>query len=188
MWPGGAPAPLGTQTVKDSRPLRDKSYQSKMRQDVYNYLTSSGFDIAPGTLSSISGKDYKAIFETLVLTVDPFYPFVEGSRLEEEFVPALRALRYPFSQLIDQRWLAAVASPHSWPSLLGVLHWLVEVCKVRSPVPIVKIADFSRCGMTTCRAATQPFKIPPIFPTNSMTSSTTRPSHFNTAKRRMTSG
>lgn len=188
MWPGAAPAPIGTQTVKDSRPLRDKSYQSKMRQDVYNYLNSSGFEIAPGTLTSISGKDYKAIFETLVLTIDPYYPFVEGAKLEEEFVPALRALRYPFSQLIDQRWLAAVASPHSWPSLLGVLHWLVEVCKVSHSAPLVGVSNFARCVMTTCRVETQPFKTLPISRTNLMTFLTIKPSRSNTVKPLTTCG
>jgi len=102
-----------------------------MRQDVYNYLNDSGFEISMQALTSMQGKDYRAIFETLMLSLDPFYPFKEGARFEEEFIPALKALRYPFSHQIDVKWLAAVASPHSWPYLLGVLHWLVELCRVR---------------------------------------------------------
>ena len=116
--------------VKDPRPLRDRSYQSKMRQDVVNYLNSSGFEISMTTLANIQGKDYRAIFQALALTLDSCYPFKEGARFEDEFVPALKALRYPFAHQIDQKWLAAVASPHSWPYLLGALHWLVELCKV----------------------------------------------------------
>ena len=101
-----------------------------MRQDVYNYLNSAGFEISMQALSSMQGKDYRAIFNALILNLDPFYAFKEGARFEEEFLPALKAVRYPFSHQIDSKWLAAVASPHSWPYLLGVLHWLVELCQV----------------------------------------------------------
>ncbi|KAJ3511680.1 hypothetical protein NLJ89_g3955 [Agrocybe chaxingu] len=132
---GGGPMlapPPSSQVAKDSRPLRDRPYQAKMRQDVYNYLNESGFEISMPALTSMQGKDYRAIFDTLVLTLDSSYPFKDGARFEEEFVPALRALRYPFAHQLDPKWLAAVASPHSWPYLLGVLHWLVELCKMRT--------------------------------------------------------
>ncbi|KAF8162993.1 HEC/Ndc80p family-domain-containing protein [Crassisporium funariophilum] len=133
MWGGGSAlnAPSNSQPIKDSRPLRDRSYQTKMRQDVVNYLNGSGFEVSMATLSNIQGKDYRAIFDALVLTLDPCHPFRDGARFEDEFVPALKSLRYPFAHQIDQKWLAAVASPHSWPYLLGVLHWLVELCKMR---------------------------------------------------------
>lgn len=116
---------------KDNRPLRDRAYQGRMRQDIYSYLNDSGFEISMQALTNMQGKDYRAIFDTLVLTLDPCHPLKEGARFEEEFIPALKALRYPYSHQIDPKWLAAVASPHSWPYLLGVLHWLVELCKVK---------------------------------------------------------
>jgi len=125
-------APSGSQALKDNRPLRERSYQAKMRQDVHTYLNDIGLEISMQALTSMQGKDYRAIFDTLILNLDPFYPFKEGARFEEEFVPALKALRYPFVHQLDAKWLAAVASPHSWPYLLGVLHWLVECCRVRS--------------------------------------------------------
>lgn len=133
IWGGGLPVGQAAvnQLQKDSRPLRERPYQAKMRQDVHAYLNEAGFEISMQTLTSMQGKDYRAIFDTLVLTLDPFHPFKDGARFEEEFLPALKALRYPFAHQIDPKWLAAVASPHSWPYLLGVLHWLVELCKVR---------------------------------------------------------
>lgn len=136
VWPGGptlAP-PSNSQTVKDARPLRDRHYQLKMRQDILNYLQSGGFDISMASLANIQGKDYRAIFDFLLLTLDPSHPLGQSSRFEDEFVPALKSLRYPFAHQIDNKWLAAPASMHSWPSLLGVLHWLVEMCKVRRHV------------------------------------------------------
>ena len=70
------------------------------------------------------------MFDCLVLILDPSHPLNPNARFEDEFVPALKALRYPFAGGIDNKWLAAPASMHSWPALLGVLHWLVEACKV----------------------------------------------------------
>lgn len=114
--------------MKDNRPLRDKAYQAKMRQDIQAYLPN---DITTQSLLNMTGADYRRIFDILVRILDPEHPFPERYRLEDEMIPTLKALQYPYAHQIDQKWLAAVASPHSWPYLLGVLHWLVEVCKVR---------------------------------------------------------
>jgi kinetochore protein NDC80 len=102
-----------------------------MRQEISSYLKSAGYEISLATLNNIQGKDYRAIFDFLVLVLDPCHPLNQNARFEDEFVPALKALRYPFAHMIDNKWLAAPASMHSWPALLGVLHWLVEACKVR---------------------------------------------------------
>lgn len=110
-----------------------------MRHDIFIFLQSAGFEIAPSTLNNIQGKEYRAIYEFLVLNLDPVYPFSSG-RFEDDFAPALKALRYPYSHSLDNRWLAAPASMHSWPPLLGVLHWLVEMCKV-SPVGPSVVVD-----------------------------------------------
>ncbi|KAJ7470543.1 HEC/Ndc80p family-domain-containing protein [Mycena latifolia] len=134
IWNGGAavPPPPGSLTLKESRPLRDRSFQTQMKQDISIYLKSVGYEIAQSTLNNIQGKDYRAIFDFLVCILDPYHPLNSNARFEDEFVPALKALRYPFVQAIDNKWLAAPASMHSWPSLLGVLHWLVEACKARA--------------------------------------------------------
>ncbi|KAG6813606.1 hypothetical protein H0H92_009223 [Tricholoma furcatifolium] len=131
VWGGGAAPPQSSQTARDTRPLRDRQFQVKMRQEIVAYLQESGFEISMASLSNITGKDFRAIFDFLVLTLDPSHPFSQNARFEDEFVPALKALRYPFAHQIDNKWLAAPASMHSWPSLLGVLHWLVEMCKRR---------------------------------------------------------
>ncbi|KAG5639608.1 hypothetical protein H0H81_010810 [Sphagnurus paluster] len=134
IWGGGAALapPSSSQTLKDVRPLRDRQYQTKMRQEIFSYLQGEGFDISMASLANIQGKEYRAIFDFLLLTLDPSHPLSQNARFEDEFVPALKALRYPFAHQIDNKWLAAPASMHSWPSLLGVLHWLVELCKLRA--------------------------------------------------------
>lgn len=101
-----------------------------MKQDIYSWLQATEFDISMQTLSNITGKDYRAMFQHLVTIVDPAYPFDPRLRFEDEFQPALKALRYPFASQIDNKWLAAPGSMHSWPALLAALHWLVEMGKV----------------------------------------------------------
>lgn len=149
VWTGGpslAP-PSGSQTFKDPRPIRERSYQSKMKQDIYSWLQATEFDISVQTLSNITGKDYRAMFQHLVTIMDPGYPFDSRLRFEDEFQPALKSLRYPFSAQIDNKWLAAPGSMHSWPALLAVLHWLVEMGKARlnylesEDDPTLQIAD-----------------------------------------------
>ncbi|KAJ7694146.1 HEC/Ndc80p family-domain-containing protein [Mycena rosella] len=133
IWNGGAAVPPpGSQTAKDPRPLRDRAFQTQMKQEIAAYLKGGVCEIAQATLNNIQGKDYRAIFDFLVSTLDPYHPLNSNMRFEDEFVPALKALRYPFVQGIDNKWLAAPASMHSWPALLGVLHWLVEACKARA--------------------------------------------------------
>ncbi|KAG1877607.1 HEC/Ndc80p family-domain-containing protein [Suillus subalutaceus] len=133
VWTGGASLapPSGSQTFKDPRPIRERSYQSKMKQEIYSWLQATEFDISMQTLSNITGKDFRAMFQHLVAIADPGYPFDTRLRFEDEFQPALKALRYPFAAQIDNKWLAAPGSMHSWPTLLAALHWLVEMGKAR---------------------------------------------------------
>ncbi|EPQ58622.1 hypothetical protein GLOTRDRAFT_37261 [Gloeophyllum trabeum ATCC 11539] len=130
-WMGAAPGSQGAPPMRDPRPLRDKAYQSKMRQEILGFLHSVGYEISREALASITGKDFRAIFEFLIGQLDPNYPFDSLRRLEEQFIPALKCMQYPFVGALDPKWLAAPASMHSWPSLLGVLHWLVELCKAK---------------------------------------------------------
>ncbi|KAI0073280.1 hypothetical protein K474DRAFT_1666837 [Panus rudis PR-1116 ss-1] len=132
MWGGPqSSAPSGSQPLKDPRNLRDRAVQAKMRQDVVNWLQSTEYDASNHVLQNITAKEFGNIFRHLVLLLDPEWPFKPDARLEEQFIPPLKALKYPFVSSIDMRWLPAPAAPHSWPFLLGVLHWLVEMGKAR---------------------------------------------------------
>ena len=133
MWPGGnqGVAPPSSQGfAKDTRPLRDRSFQSKMRHDICSYLNNriEGTRIAPQTLQSCSGNTFREIFKTLVSCLDPNWP-LDMDKFEDILVQTLRALKYPYLGQIDIRWLSAPAAMHSWPTLLGMLHWLAELAK-----------------------------------------------------------
>ncbi|KDQ59539.1 hypothetical protein JAAARDRAFT_126894 [Jaapia argillacea MUCL 33604] len=134
MWNGGGGAgagPSSSQPSKDQRPLRDKGFQNKIRQEIVTWLQDYGFEISEAALKSITGKDYRAIFEFLIGQLDENYPFDPDKRMEEQFIQALRSVAYPFVSTMDPKWLAAPASMHCWPALLGVLYWLVEMAKAK---------------------------------------------------------
>src|SRR6266702_331585 len=174
LWGSGAgvPPPVAAQVLKDTRPLRDRQYQTKMRQDIVSWLGGTEYDISIQTLTNMTGKDYRNVFQFLLSMLDPGYSFDPQVRFEEEFVSALKCVQYPFVGQVDPRWLAAPASMHSWPSLLGVLHWLVCMCKVRreESVPFKGFSHHScRQGFSIWTAGTLHYNIPKSFPRNSIT-------------------
>lgn len=49
-------------------------------------------------------------------------------KFEEEVPRILKSLSYPFT--ISKSAMFAIGSLHTWPTLLGALHWMVELIKV----------------------------------------------------------
>lgn len=132
LWGGGGSAVPPTRTIavtRDPRQLREKNIQLAMRQDIVGWLKAHDFDTSSNPLSNIHAKGYQMIFRQLVLIIDDGYNFSDNVPLQDEVLNTLRALEYPYVSSLDAKWFAAPASMHSWPSLLGVLHWLVELGK-----------------------------------------------------------
>ena len=112
------------------RPLKDKKYQQQSVQKLVQFLLQSGypFPISVKTFQSPSSKDFQTVFKFLFNLIDPYYQF-EGKF--EEVVPVLlKGLRYPFADQINKSNLYTVGSLHAWPTLLGMLIWLVELVLV----------------------------------------------------------
>ncbi|KZP20832.1 hypothetical protein FIBSPDRAFT_741803 [Athelia psychrophila] len=132
IWGGAAmAAPSSSQSLKDPRNLRDKAFQSKMRQDILLWLQDTEFNITMSVLRDVTVKDFREIFHHLVILIDPSHPFNPVGRFDDDFLMALKALKYPYMNQIDVKWLVSPAAMHSWPTLLGMLHWLVEIAKGR---------------------------------------------------------
>lgn len=181
------PPPAASQVLKDTRPLRDRQYQTQMRQDIVSWLGGTEYDISMQTLTNMTGKDYRNVFQFLLSMLDPGYLFDPQLRFEDEFVSALKCVQYPFVGQVDPRWLAAPASMHSWPSLLGVLHWLVCMCKVRRESVSYKAFLHYSCreDWPIWTARTQHYNIPILSLRNSTTLITT-PLSPSTTSRKLT--
>ncbi|RMZ54779.1 hypothetical protein APUTEX25_000296 [Auxenochlorella protothecoides] len=110
----------------DPRPVGDKQYQANCARTIITYLATHNYEyqINPKVLASPTTKDFTNIMLFLLRRLDPLT--AKGPVKLEEEVPVLyKRLRYPFQ--ISKSNLTAVGSPHTWPSILAALAWLVEL-------------------------------------------------------------
>ncbi|EPY50657.1 spindle pole body protein Ndc80 [Schizosaccharomyces cryophilus OY26] len=114
-----------TSSMKDPRPLTDKRYQQECAAYVVNFLLECGYPqpLTPNNRFLPTTKEFASIFKFLYNKLDPKFRF--GARYEEDVINCLKSLRYPFTDSISRSRLVAIGTPHSWPAILGMLHWLV---------------------------------------------------------------
>ncbi|XP_054467133.1 kinetochore protein NDC80 homolog isoform X1 [Anoplopoma fimbria] len=119
----------GTEKIKDTRPLHDKSFVQQCIRQLHEFLTEQGY---PGTLSaktlqSPSTKEFVKVFEFVYRQLDPTFE-MPNSKVEEEVPAILKALRYPF--VLSKSSMYSVGAPHTWPQALGALMWLIDQVKI----------------------------------------------------------
>ena len=109
----------------DPRPLGDKAYINSCVRQLISFLSSRGFDsaLSPKTLAAPTAKEFAALALFLFRQADENFKF--GSKTEDDVPTVFKQLRYPFQ--ISKSALYAVGSPHTWPSLLTALTWLVQI-------------------------------------------------------------
>ena len=109
----------------DPRPLGDKAYINSCVRQLISFLSSRGFDsaLSPKTLAAPTAKEFAALSLFLFRQADQNFKF--GSKTEDDVPTVFKQLRYPFQ--ISKSALFAVGSPHTWPSLLTALTWLVQI-------------------------------------------------------------
>ena len=96
-----------------------------------------------------TAKDFQNILKFLISKLDPGFRFGGmGKKFEEEVIPALRSILYPFPDSITKSHLQSIGSQQSWPNMLAMLHWIVVLIQVRS-------SFFGLCSTLT-RNATEP--------------------------------
>ncbi|KAJ1757070.1 kinetochore-associated Ndc80 complex subunit ndc80 [Coemansia sp. RSA 2167] len=113
--------------VKDPRPLKDRSFQSKAQQRIMNYLSTHGYPgvLAPKTLATPTVKDFQNIFKFLYAQLDPRYAYMK--KIEEDVLLILRGIFYPYVNNISKSHIYSAGSLSTWPGLLAMLLWLVEL-------------------------------------------------------------
>ncbi|EAW09594.1 kinetochore-associated Ndc80 complex subunit NDC80 [Aspergillus clavatus NRRL 1] len=118
---------------RDPRPLRDRSFQARIGQELLEYLTHNNFELemkhslSQNTLRSPTQKDFNYIFQFLYHRIDPGYRFQKA--MDAEVPPILKQLRYPFEKGITKSQIAAVGG-QNWPTFLGMLHWLMQLAQM----------------------------------------------------------
>jgi kinetochore protein NDC80 len=118
----------------DPRPTSDKVFQQECIRNLLHYLVSSGYEypISHKSLARPSGKDFSNIVTFMLRRVDP--NFQDGTmKMEDEVSMNFKALGYPIP--VSKTALVAAGSPHTWPSLLAALTWLMEQLQLMDQEP-----------------------------------------------------
>ncbi|KAG8681521.1 kinetochore-associated Ndc80 complex subunit ndc80, partial [Ceratobasidium sp. 394] len=128
MAPTFAPPSMA---VKDTRPIRDKSFQSMCQHDILEYLQQRQYKypVTLRTLQSPTTKEFREIFIFLINDViDPHFQWGRaGRKIEDDVILLLKDHRYRAVDSISKSGLTAVGTMHAWPAVLAMLHWLVNL-------------------------------------------------------------
>ncbi|KAK3843343.1 MAG: HEC/Ndc80p family-domain-containing protein [Linnemannia gamsii] len=116
--------------VRDPRAVKDKGFQRSLVHNIVNFLQQSGYPhaITTKSLTLPTNKDFQDIFKFLYLKLEPGYEFQK--KFEDEVPVLLKTMRYPAADNISKTSLYTVGTPHSWPNMLALLGWMVDVIMV----------------------------------------------------------
>ncbi|KAK3316125.1 HEC/Ndc80p family-domain-containing protein [Apodospora peruviana] len=126
-----APAPAGV--PRDPRPLKDRSYQTRIGQELLEYLANNNFEmmmnhkLSENFTKSPTQKDFNYMFQWLYHRIDPSYRFLKN--IDQEVPPLLKQLRYPYEKSITKSQIAAVGG-QNWSTFLGLLHWMMQLAQM----------------------------------------------------------
>jgi kinetochore protein NDC80 len=101
------------------------------RDNIAEFLASHRcpHPFGPKYLTSPTTKEFQNMFKFLVTEVlDP--GFVWGKSFESDCVQILRDMRYPTPEQVGKTALSAAGAPNTWPPILAMLNWLVELSRV----------------------------------------------------------
>jgi len=126
-------APQAAGVPRDPRPLRDRSYQARIGQELLEYLTQHNFEmemkhvLSQNIIKSPTQKDFNFMFQWLYKRIDPSYRFQKN--IDQEVPPLLKQLRYPYEKSITKSQIAAVGG-QNWSTFLGLLHWMMQLAQM----------------------------------------------------------
>ena len=122
--------------LKDPRATKERAFQKKCREDIFHFLETRGYSQTPltdRTLVNPTTRDFQEIFKFI-------YNYYDGKpvnnlhslakKFEDDVPQLLRAAGYPFAADISKSHLQAIGAQHSWPGMLAMLHWFVQIIMV----------------------------------------------------------
>lgn len=126
-----APQPAGV--PRDPRPLKDRAYQTRIGQELLDYLVAHNFEmemkhmLSQNIVKSPTQKDFNYMFQWLYHRIDPSYKFQRN--IDQEVPPLLKQLRYPYEKSITKSQISAVGG-QNWSTFLGLLHWMMQLAQM----------------------------------------------------------
>ncbi|KAL7929055.1 HEC/Ndc80p family domain-containing protein [Trichoderma chlorosporum] len=125
--------PQAAGVPRDPRPLRDRSFQARIAQELMDYMVQNNFEmemkhsLSQNILKSPTQKDFNFMFQWLYHRIDPSHKFQKN--IDQEVPPILKQLRYPFERSITKSQIAAVGG-QNWSTFLGLLHWMMQLSQM----------------------------------------------------------
>ncbi|KAI1095676.1 HEC/Ndc80p family-domain-containing protein [Rostrohypoxylon terebratum] len=126
-------APQAAGVPRDPRPLRDRSFQARIGQELLDYLSQHNFEmemkhtLSHNIIKSPTQKDFNYMFQWLYHRIDPSYRFQKN--IDQEVPPILKQLRYPYDKSITKSQISAVGG-QNWSTFLGLLHWMMQLAQM----------------------------------------------------------
>lgn len=125
--------PQAAGVPRDPRPLKDRSFQTRIGQELLEYMGQNNFELemkhtlSQNVIKSPTQKDFNFMFQWLYHRIDPSHKFQKN--IDQEVPPILKQLRYPFEKSITKSQLAAVGG-QNWSTFLGLLHWMMQLSQM----------------------------------------------------------
>jgi len=122
------------QQFKDPRPLTNRAFQKQLIEEILEFLMETGYphQISAKILSAPTTKEFLRVFEHLYSLINS--NFKMDGKFSEEIPRILKQLKYPYP--LSKSAMFAIGSLHTWPALLGALHWLVNLIRTISDVDV----------------------------------------------------
>lgn len=123
----------GGSGVRETRPIKDKHYKTRMGLTVKEHLERTGFtmvgwDVNKGvhepTQSAFVGM-FKHIYATCIDT--NFQMGADGKKFEDEVLMLMKEIKYPAADELSKTKLTAAGSQSHWPYCLAMLEWMVNL-------------------------------------------------------------
>ncbi|XP_040073241.2 kinetochore protein NDC80 homolog isoform X2 [Ixodes scapularis] len=120
-------------SVKDERPLADKTYQAECAAKLSEFLQVHGYAnrCTSKQLLRMSTKDFERIFRFLVTLLDPNFKIV--GKLEDAALQCLKRLGYPYT--LSKSMLMGIGS--RLPQALAVIMWLYDIVSYYAEVDVI---------------------------------------------------
>lgn len=154
---GGRPSTLASgysahPSFKDPRSIRTTAFTNECKENIAHYLSQckAQLPLSPNWQSSPTARDFQNLFRFLAMElVGPNFPW--GKSFEKDSMAILRDLHYPVLDTISKTAFTAPGSHQSWPHLVAMLDWMVELCKVSSRT--ASRTDYNPGATTLARSA-----------------------------------
>jgi len=117
---------------KEVRPLAEKDFQQAAIHKIQNYFLTSpnaSHILNNGSIKPMTTTMFTDMCEYLLYMLDRNQVLNKSKYVEE--LPKIMK-KYYYKGKVDRSWLITVNASHSFPQVIGLLLWLVELCETQN--------------------------------------------------------